>query len=76
MKLITKGRYSSRAMLDLALNYGQGPVSMKDIARRQEISERYLENIMIALISGGLVVSTRGKRWGIHALKNLSTIFD
>lgn len=70
MKLSTKGRYSSRAMLDLAVNYGQGPVSIKDIARRQEISERYLENIMTALISGGLVVSTRGKGGGFMLSKS------
>jgi Rrf2 family protein len=69
MKLSTKGRYSSRAMLDLALNYGQGPISIKDIARRQEISERYLENIMIALISSGLVISTRGKGGGFMLTK-------
>ncbi len=64
MKLSTKGRYSSRAMLDLALNYGQGPVSIKDVARRQEISERYLENIMSSLVSGGLAISTRGRGGG------------
>jgi len=69
MKLSTRGRYGTRAMLDLALNYGKGPVSLKNIARRQEISERYLEHIMIALLSAGLVQSTRGSRGGFNLAK-------
>jgi Rrf2 family cysteine metabolism transcriptional repressor len=43
MKLSTKGRYAVRAMLDLALHYGEGPILLKDVARREHISERYLE---------------------------------
>ncbi len=83
MKLSTKGRYSSRAMLDLALNYGYGPVSLKDIARRQEISVRYLETIMTLLVSNGLVVSSRGKGGGfmlsrapdeIHLIEVISAV--
>lgn len=69
MKLSTKGRYSSRAMLDLALNFGHGSITLKDISRRQEISERYLENIMSALVSHGLVVSSRGKGGGFMLSK-------
>lgn len=69
MKLSTRGRYASRAMLDLALNYGKGSVSLKNIARRQEISERYLEHIMIVLLSAGLVQSTRGSRGGFSLAK-------
>ena len=69
MKLSTRGRYGPRAMLDLALHYGKGPVSLKNIARRQEISERYLEHIMIVLQSAGLVQSTRGSRGGFSLAK-------
>ena len=64
MKISTKGRYSSRAMLDLALHYGTGPVPVKDVAQRQEISDRYLENLMTSLVSQGLVTSIRGKGGG------------
>lgn len=64
MKLSTKGRYGARAMLELALNYGEGPLSVKEIAQRQEISERYLENLMIPLLARGLVTSVRGKGGG------------
>jgi Rrf2 family protein len=69
MKISTRGRYASRAMLDLALNYGKGSVSLKNISRRQEISERYLEHIMIVLLSAGLVQSTRGSRGGFSLAK-------
>ena len=64
MKLSTKGRYGARAMLDLALHYGQGPVSIKDIAEREEISERYLVHLMVSLKSAGLVKSIRGAHGG------------
>jgi Rrf2 family cysteine metabolism transcriptional repressor len=64
MKLSTKGRYAARAMLELALNYNRDPVSVKEIAERQKISERYLENILNMLLRAGLVVSTRGKNGG------------
>ena len=43
MILPTKGRYGTRAMLDLAINYGEGPVLLRDIAKGQEISEKYLK---------------------------------
>ena len=69
MKLSTRGRYAPRAMLDLALNYGKGPMSLKNIARKQEISERYLEHIMTVLLSAGLVQSTRGSRGGFSLAK-------
>ncbi len=64
MRLSTKGRYGARAMLDLALHYGSEPTALKEIARRQEISERYLENIMTVLVASGLATSVRGKRGG------------
>ena len=51
-------------MLDLALHYGEGPVSVKDIAERQEVSERYLVHLMVSLKAAGLVKSMRGARGG------------
>ena len=65
MKLSTKGRYGTRALLDLALHWGEGPVLLKDIARRQEISPSYLEHLIAPLIAGGIVRSTRGAKGGI-----------
>lgn len=65
MKLSTKIRYGMRALLDLALNYNGQPVQMKDIAERQQISLSYLEHLIMPLISGGIIQSTRGARGGI-----------
>jgi Rrf2 family protein len=64
IKLSTKARYGVRAMLDLALHSEKGPVPLKDIARRQGISERYLENIMTGFVSAGLLQSRRGQHGG------------
>jgi len=64
MKISTKGRYASRVMLDLALNDTGEPVRLKDIAKRQEISEKYLEQIISILNRAGYVKSTRGAHGG------------
>ncbi len=64
MKLSTRGRYGVRLMFDLALNGGNGPVSLKDIAARQEISEKYLSNLIPPLRSSGLINSVRGSQGG------------
>ncbi len=64
MKLSTRSRYGVRLMLELALNYGKGPIYLKDIARSEEISEKYLGQIIIPLKSSGLVNSTRGAHGG------------
>ena len=69
MKLSTKGRYGARAMLDLALHYGEGPIPLRDIAKSQEISERYLQHLMVSLKIGGLVNSKRGARGGLVLAK-------
>lgn len=74
MKLSTKGRYATRAMLDLALHYGQGPVLLREIARRQQISERYLEHVIIPLRAAGLVTSARGAHGGFALAKPPSEI--
>lgn len=64
MKLSTKGRYGVTAMYDLAMHCQQGPVPLKSIALRQEISEHYLEKLMGQLRAAGLVNSTRGSQGG------------
>ena len=69
MKLSTKARYGMRAMLDLALHRGRGPVLVKGIAKRQEISENYLEHLVLSLKAAGLVNSTRGARGGYSVAK-------
>lgn len=69
MKLSTRGRYGTRVLLDLALHQGEGPALLKDIARRQQISLRYLEHLVTPLIAGGLLRSTRGYRGGVSLVK-------
>jgi Rrf2 family cysteine metabolism transcriptional repressor len=74
MKLSTKGRYSVRALLDLALCFGEGPVLVKDISKRQGISRGYLEQLFIPLRSAGLVKSTRGASGGFTLARPPSEI--
>ncbi|GAW92688.1 RrF2 family transcriptional regulator [Calderihabitans maritimus] len=64
MKLSTKGEYGLRAMFDLAMRYGEGPISLKSIAERQDISEHYLEQLAAGLRKAGLVKSVRGAQGG------------
>ena len=64
MRLSTRVRYASRAMLELALSYSIRPVPGKEIAERQGISESYLENLMGSLKAAGLVRTERGPRGG------------
>ena len=69
MKLSTRGRYGARVLLDLALQGGKGPVLLKDIAQRQQISLLYLEHLITPLIAAGMVRSTRGARGGVWLAK-------
>lgn len=64
MRISTKGRYALRLMLDLALHNTQTPVRIKDIAARQEISDKYLEQIISVLHKAGYVRSVRGPQGG------------
>lgn len=64
MKLSTKGEYGLRAMFDLAQRVGEGPISLKSVAERQEISEHYLEQLIAGLRKAGLVKSIRGAQGG------------
>lgn len=74
MKLSTRGRYGLRALLDLALHQGDGPVPLKDIARRQEISLAYLEHLIGPVIAAGLVRSSRGAGGGVSLCRPPSEI--
>lgn len=64
MKLSTKGRYGLKAMFELSLNQNEGPVSLKVIAKKQNISDQYLEQLFSALKKAGLVKSVRGAQGG------------
>jgi len=66
MKLTTKGRYAVTAMLDLALRYDRGAVTLADIAKRQGISLSYLEQLFAKLRRSGLVDSVRGPGGGYN----------
>ena len=66
MRLSTKGRYAVTAMLDLALNGTQGPVTLADISENQGISLSYLEQLFAALRSKGLVRGVRGPGGGYY----------
>ena len=65
MKLSTKGRYGTRALLELALHYSERPIPLKDIARSQGISLQYLEHIVTPLVASGIIRSTSGARGGV-----------
>jgi Rrf2 family protein len=64
MKLSTKGRYGVKAMVDLAINFNCGPVSIKSISERQKISEYYLEQLFVPLRKAALIKSIRGAQGG------------
>ena len=64
MKISTKGRYALRLMLDLALHDSDAPIRIKDIAARQDISDKYLEQIVSLLHKAGYVRSIRGAQGG------------
>lgn len=69
MKLSTRARYGTRAMIELARHWGNGPVKRRDIARNQDISPHYLENILITLKSAGLIKTIRGAEGGFVLAK-------
>ena len=64
MKLSTKGRYGLKAIVDIALEYGKGRVSVNQLAEKQGVSVAYLEQLIAALKKAGLVESTRGAAGG------------
>ena len=64
MRISTKGRYALRLMLDLAEHQGDGCVSLKDVAQRQDISKKYLEQIVPTLSRAGFLLTNRGYQGG------------
>ena len=60
MKISTKGRYAIRMLIDLAKHQGEGFVALKDIAKRQSISKKYLEQIVPALNKSNILITNRG----------------
>lgn len=64
MMISTKGRYALRVMVDLAEHQGEGYLPLKEIAQRQEISEKYLESILKVLVAHKLLAGLRGKGGG------------
>ncbi|MFQ5574681.1 MAG: RrF2 family transcriptional regulator [Terriglobia bacterium] len=74
MKFSAKGEYGVRAVLDIALNQESGPVQVKEIAKRQSIPERFLEQVMSSLKKAGLVEAFRGAQGGYLLAKNASEI--
>ena len=74
MKIPSRGRYGVRALVDIAMNQAGGPVLIRDIASRQQISLMYLQQVLNPLIAGGLVKSTRGPGGGVSLSKQPSDI--
>ena len=74
MRISTRGEYGIRAMLDLALNFQQGPISLHSIAQRQAISEPYLEQLFTGLRKAGLVTSLRGVHGGYQLAREPAAI--
>lgn len=69
MKISTKGRYALRMMLDLAQHQGDGYVSLKDVAERQDISKKYLEQIVPVLNNSDILKTNRGYQGGYRLAK-------
>jgi Rrf2 family protein len=64
LRMSTRGRYGLRLMVALALNYGNGTTLLRDVSRREGISEKYLGQIVIPLKNAGLILSRRGALGG------------
>ncbi len=74
MKISTKGRYGTRALLELAMRDTSEPVLLRNIAKKQDISLAYLEHVISPLIAGGILRSTKGPKGGISLNKKPSDI--
>lgn len=74
MKISTKGRYGLTIMIELAKGYGDGPIPLKTIAKANDLSEHYLEQIISPLRNAGLVNSIRGAHGGYILAKNAKEI--
>lgn len=74
MKISTRGRYSLRMMIDLAQHYNDGFIALKDISERQDISKKYLEQIIPFLNRSGLLLANKGHMGGYKLSKSPSEI--
>ena len=74
MKISTKGRYGLRALIDLAINMDCENVSIKAISERQNISERYLEQIFSLLRKAGIILGRKGAQGGYTLGKDISEL--
>lgn len=68
MKISTKGRYALRMMIDMAQHQKHGPVALKDISDRQNVSKKYLEQIALVLSRDGVMQGTRGHQGGYRLI--------
>ena len=66
MKLSTRARYGTRALLEMAIHWDEGPILMRDVAQRQDVSLSYLEQLIGPLVASGIVRSTRGAKGGVE----------
>src|SRR5512143_1349268 len=74
MRISTKIRYGARAMVELASHYGEGPIELKEIAKKESISLKYLEQVINPLRTDGLVKAIRGAKGGYSLAKSPSEI--
>ena len=70
MKISTRGRYAVRIMLDVAMHQTDGSVAMKDVARRQQISKKYADQIGMQLSQAGLLLASRGRQGGYRMARS------
>jgi Rrf2 family protein len=64
MRITYKGDYAMKALLDLSIHYGEGPVQIHDLAKRTDAPVKFLEQVLLELKRGGFVESRRGKEGG------------
>lgn len=78
MQLSTKSRYGTRAAIEIARSYGIRPVKRREIVETQEVADSYLENILVALRSAGLIQAIRGAKGGYQLTRPPKeiTVFD
>ncbi|MFQ5520840.1 MAG: RrF2 family transcriptional regulator [Candidatus Methylomirabilia bacterium] len=74
MRISSRGEYAIRAMVDLALHHNKGLVPIQEIAERQRIPQRYLEQVLLLLKRAGFLTSKRGSAGGYHLLQSPSEI--
>lgn len=74
MKLSTRARYGTRALLELAMQKNDGLVPLKEIAERQQISLAYLEHLITPLVTAGIIRSTRGPKGGVSLARSPADI--